>query len=399
MILNKHQQEAISQMKNGSILCGGVGSGKSRTSLGYYVYEVCKGKKGREPLSPRDLYIITTAKKRDSKDWEKECGYFYLSTNREESYGHMKVTVDSWNNIQKYKNVYEAFFIFDEQRLVGSGVWVKTFLNIARKNQWVLLSATPGDQWSDYIPVFVANGFYRNKTEFNVKHCVYSRFSKYPKVERYVGLKELIRNRNSILVPLDDDRNTVRHYYSRVADYDAGLYRRVMKDRWDPYDDCPIEETGKLMYLIRKVVNSDPSRLEILDEIVKDKKCCLVFYNFDYELEMLREYCENSGLKHAELNGHKHEELPKGESWLYLIQYDSGCEGWNCTTTDTIVFFSQNYSYRKLEQASGRIDRMNTPFRDLYYYRIRSRSPIDLAIWMKLKDKKSFNESVFVRRI
>lgn len=398
-LLNPHQKEAINQMKNGSVLCGGVGSGKSRTALAYYIEKVCRGGKGFEPIFPKDLYIITTAKKRDSKDWEYEASYFYLSKNRDESYGKMRVVVDSWNNIKKYKSIYGAFFIFDEQRLVGNGVWVKTFLDIARKNQWILLSATPGDQWSDYIPIFVANGFYKNKTEFSNKHCVYSRFSKYPKIERYVGTKELERNRDAILIPLYDDRETIRHYESCIAEYDMNLYRTIMKDRWDPYENCPIEETGKLVYLLRRAANEHESRIEILDGILKDRHRCLVFYNFDYELEMLRSYANQNKVLYAELNGHKHEELPIGERWLYLIQYASGCEGWNCVTTDTTVFFSQNYSYRVLEQASGRIDRMNTPYKDLYYYQIRSRAPIDSAIWQKLKNKKSFNEGMFARRI
>ena len=403
--LADYQLRAIDELKNGSILCGGVGSGKSRTGIGYYMFKVCDGSvkvngsgSTREMKSPRDLYIITTAKKRDTHEWQQECAAYHLFEDRENSLSNVKVTIDSWNNIKKYKNVYGAFFIFDEQRLVGSGAWVKAFFNIARKNQWILLSATPGDQWSDYIPVFVANGFFKNKTDFNNQHCVFSPYTKFPKIERYVGEKKLEMLRSKILVQMEDQRTTVRHNEYIIVDYDKELYRTVMKNRWDPYDNCPIEETGKLLYLIRKVCYSDYSRILALDKIVKDKKCCIIFYNFTYELNMLREYAEESGIKYKEWNGEKHEELPKGESWLYLVQYSAGCEGWNCVTTDTIVMFSQTYSYRTLEQASGRIDRMNTPFQDLYYYHFRSNAPIDIAIWRKLKDKKNFNERSFIKR-
>lgn len=403
--LAEYQLKAISELKNGSILCGGVGSGKSRTGLGYYLFEVCKGSVKvngsgyvKEMENPRDLYIITTAKKRDTKEWQQECSAYMLFEDRENSLSGVKVTIDSWNNIKKYKDVYGAFFLFDEQRVVGSGAWVKAFLNIARKNQWILLSATPGDTYSDYIPVFVANGFFKNKTDFNNQHCVFSPYTKFPKIERYVGEKKLELLRSKILVQMEDRRKTVRHNVYVVVDYDKPLYRIVMKDRWDPYDNCPIEEAGKLLYLIRKVCFSDQSRIESLDKIVKDKKCCIVFYNFTYELNMLREYAEANEIKYKEWNGEKHEELPKGERWLYLVQYVAGAEGWNCITTDTIVLFSQTYSYRTLEQAMGRIDRMNTPFQDLYYYHLRSNAPIDIAIWRKLKDKKNFNERAFIKR-
>ncbi len=414
--LKNYQLKAINELKNGSVLCGGVGSGKSRTALGYYAFKVCQGnikvleesngeyvdfpfihENTEEMRFPKDLYIITTAKKRDSKEWQEECSSYMLFEDRENSLSGVKVTVDSWNNIKKYKNVYGAFFIFDEQRVVGSGAWVKAFLNITRKNQWILLSATPGDQWSDYIPVFVANGFFKNKTDFNNQHCVFSPYTKFPKIEKYVGERKLEYLRSKILVQMDDKRNTVRHNEYVIVDYDRNLYRTVMKDRWNPYDNCPIEETGKLLYLVRKVCFEDPSRINALDKILKEKRCCIVFYNFIYELNILREYAKNNYIKFKEWNGEKHEELPKGDCWLYFVQYSAGCEGWNCITTDTVILFSQNYSYRILEQACGRIDRMNTPFKDLYYYHFRSNAPIDLAIWRKLKNKQNFNERSFIR--
>lgn len=407
--LSDYQLEAIQKLKTGSILCGGVGSGKSRTALAYYLFVECKGKVKVESSPfwtrfekmrfPKDLYIITTAKKRDSLEWEKECSRFVLSSDREISHSGVKVTIDSWNNIKKYKDVYGAFFIFDEQRVVGSGVWVKTFLNIARKNHWILLSATPGDQWSDYIPVFVANGFFKNKTDFSNKHCVYSRFAKYPKIERYVGEKALKVYLNSILVLMKDNRKTIRHVKYEVVDYDRDLYKTIMKDRWNPYENCPIEETGKLLYLIRRVVNSDPSRIKKVREIVERQGRCIVFYNFNYELDLLREMCEDMKVSYSEWNGQIHKDIPKTKRWVYLAQYAACCEGWECTTTDTVIFYSQNYSYRMMEQASGRIDRMNTPYIELYYYHLRSTAPIDLAIYRAISNKKNFNERAFSRKM
>lgn len=404
--LYDYQEKAVNELKNGSILCGNVGSGKSLTAIVYYICKVCGGdvktinnKKTHSAYqimrSPRDLYIITTAKKRDSLEWEKELANFAIHP-KENIYG-VKVTIDSWNNIKKYKDIYGAFFIFDEQRLVGNGVWVKTFLNISRKNQWILLTATPADQWSDYIPVFVANGFYKNKTEFCFKHCVYSRFAKYPKIDRYVGLKELRRNRDAVLVPMKDGRDTVRHKKIESVEFDRDLYQTVFIERWDPWENEPIAETGKLLYLTRKVVNSDTSRVLKVEEIFKEKKRVIIFYNFTYELDILKRFCDLNDIKYTEWNGQKHQELPVGERWIYLVQYSAGCEGWNCITTDTIVFFSQNYSYRVVEQASGRIDRINTPYRDLYYYHLISSAPIDQAIYKCLTMKKNFNEQSFIK--
>lgn len=406
--LSKHQLTAIDMMRNGSILCGGVGSGKSRTALAYYILKECCGNAAilsgdktigrfREMEKPRDLYIITTAKKRDSLEWDKECASFVLGKTKETNAYGVKVFIDSWNNIKKYKDVVGGFFIFDEQRVVGSGTWVKTFLDITRKNHWVLLSATPGDQWKDYIPVFVANGFYRNKTEFNSRHCVFSRFSKYPKIEKYINEKYLRQCRDQILIPLKDNRKTIRHKIIEPVGYDKEQYRTIFRDRWNPYENEPIEETGKLLYLTRRCVNSHLSRIEAVSKIVRLRKRVIIFYNYTYELEALREYLNEIRYTYSEWNGQKHEEVPFGDEWVYLVQYSAGSEGWNCIETNTIIFYSQNYSYRMTEQASGRIDRMNSPYTDLYYYILKSNSPIDLAIGRALAQKKNFNERSFVK--
>ena len=404
VILGASQIDAVEKLHNGSVLCGAVGSGKSRTALAYFYTKVCQGHLNingegcfKEPETPRDLYIITTAKKRDKHEWEEECAPFIIFKNSE-SVGNIKLTVDSWNNIKKYKDVFGAFFIFDEQRVVGSGAWVKTFLNITRKNRWILLSATPGDKWTDYIPLFVANGFFRNKTQFNREHVVYARFSKYPKIERYVGEGRLIKFRNHILVTMKDERITQRHYIQIDCDFNKDDYKIVNVGRWDIYDNKPIEETGKLCCLLRKVVNADPSRLVEASKIVNERGRVIIFYNFDYELMLLRDLCDGLNVKYAEWNGWKHEEIPKSERWVYLVQYTAGAEGWNCTDTDTIIFYSQNYSYRTTEQAAGRIDRMNTQFVDLYYYILKSKAPIDLAISRALSKKKSFNERSFISK-
>lgn len=401
--LRDYQIEAIEKMHNGSILCGSVGSGKSRTALAYFFTKVCLGDPGInrphifvKPKNPVDLYIITTAKKRESLEWEGECAPFCLNKDTDISVCKIKVTIDSWNNIKKYKKVSGAFFIFDEQRVVGRGAWVKAFLDITRKNKWILLSATPGDQWSDYIPVFIANGFYRNRTDFGTEHIVYARFSKYPKIERYLNEGKLLKYRNQILVTMKDERITKRHYIPVWCSYNKDDYKRIFVDRWNIYEKCPIEETGKLFYLIRQVVNSDPSRLEECMKILNEKDKVIIFYNFVYELMLLKDLCEGLNIEYAEWNGQVHEELPKKKRWVYLVQYSAGCEGWNCTTSDTIIFYSQNYSYRMTEQAAGRIDRMNTQFVDLYYYILKSKSPIDLAIARALSKKKNFNEKSFL---
>lgn len=397
--LRGYQMDAVNKMTNGCILNGGVGSGKSRTGLYYYFKEQGGSFVGSDYVkmkNPKDLYIITTAMKRDKKEWEGELAHFLLSTDpdKNELYKN-KIVIDSWNNIKKYKDIYGAFFIFDEDRVTGNGVWVKTFLNIARKNNWIILSATPGDKWEDYIPVFVANGFYKNRTEFVREHVIYSRYTKYPKIDRYINTGRLVRLRNKILIDMDFSRETIAHHEDIYASYNISKYKEAMRTRWDPYKNEPIQQASVLCYILRRIVNEDESRQVSLLEIFEKHPRIIVFYNFDYELDVLKSLYYGKNVKTAEWNGHAHEPVPNSKRWVYFVQYTAGCEGWNCITTDTIVFYSQNYSYKTMAQAAGRIDRLNTPFKDLYYYHIKSRSGIDLAISKALNHKKKFNERKF----
>ena len=446
--LYDYQIEAVGKMRNGCILCAGVGSGKSRMSLAYYYLQ-----NGGDPSSlngayipmddpPRDLYIITTARKRDTGEWEGDMAPFLLSSDREVNLYSNKVTVDSWNNIQKYIAVRNAFFIFDEQRVVGRGAWVRAFLQITKFNKWILLSASPGDSWLDYIPVFVANGFYRNRTDFCRQHVVYNTRVKFPMVDRYLDTGTLVHYRNQILVDVDFDRQTTPHHEDFYAPYDIQMYKDTIRTRTNPFEQgfvlcdpndpkgllvgthikvedvnpilkswpfepedgmyvkwawAPIQSAGELCYILRKVVNSSEYRQTKLLEILEDHPRAIIFYNFDYELEILKGLYYGEDVEIAEWNGHKHQPIPKGGKWVYLVQYTAGAEGWNCITTDTIIFYSQNYSYKVLTQAQGRIDRLNTPYKDLYYFHIKSRSGIDLAISKAIADKKMFNEGKFAK--
>ena len=397
--LYPYQMDAVNKMSNGCILNGGVGSGKSRTGL-YYYFKEQGGSIDPDYIpmqNPKDLYIITTAMKRDSLEFEGELANFLMSKNPEANFYKNKIVIDSWNNIKKYKDIVGAFFIFDEDRVTGNGTWVKTFLNIARKNKWIILSATPGDTWEQYIPVFVANGFYKNKTEFKREHVTFSRFAKYPKIERYVNTGRLLRQRNQILVDMDFSRATIPHHEDIYVGYDILKYKNAMKTRWDPFKNEPIQQASGLCYVLRRIVNEDESRQVALLELLEKHAKAIIFYNFDYELDLLKEICNDGKRKVAEWNGHDHQPVPVGENWVYLVQYTAGAEGWNCVTTDTIIFYSQNYSYKTVTQAAGRIDRLNTRFIDLYYYHFKSKSSIDLAISKALNEKRQFNESRFIK--
>lgn len=398
--LYDYQMDAVEKMRNGCILNGGVGSGKSRTGL-YYYFKEQGGSINPDYIpmkNPKDLYIITTAMKRDSCEWLQELSHFLMCPDPEINYYKNKIVIDSWNNIQKYKDIYGAFFIFDEDRVTGKGKWVKTFLNIARKNNWIILSATPGDTWEQYIPVFVANGFYKSKTQFINEHIRYDpRCRNYPKIIGYYGTGKLIRLRNQILIDMDFSRKTIAHHEDVYVRYDISKYKDAIKNRWDPFKDEPIQQASGLCYVLRRIVNSDDSRQVALLEIFEKHPKMIVFYNFDYELDILKGIYYGDNVEIAEWNGHTHQPIPNRKSWVYLVQYTAGAEGWNCIITDTIVFYSQNYSYKTVSQAAGRIDRLNTPFRDLYYYHLKTRSGIDLAISKALNEKRKFNESKWVK--
>lgn len=402
-LLYDFQFEAVGKLHTGAILNGGTGSGKSRTALGYY-FRLNGGDLRRRDSkmrkNPMDLYIITTAAKRDRQEWLGDMAPYLITTNPDISIYSHTVKIDSWNNISKYVDISGAFFIFDEDRVTGYGAWVKSFLKITRQNQWIILSATPGDTWMDYMPVFIANGFYKNKTDFCNQHIIWSRFAKFPKIDKYVNTKRLERLRDSVLIDMDFNRRTIQHHESVYCDYNHLEYRTYIKERFNIWTNEPVKNAAELCFGMRRIVNEDTDRQVKLMEIFEDHPKLIIFYNYDYEREILLNLFENvDGCEIGEWNGHAHQEVPDGPEWVYLVQYNAGAEGWNCITTDTIVFFSQTYSYKQLQQACGRIDRLNTRFVDLYYFHLKSRSGIDAAISRALDSKKKFNEGAYMRKM
>jgi len=398
------QIQAVRQLQNGSILAGGVGSGKPLTSLAWYLTSVCNAasfKKGGSLAKNKvkgspTLYVITTAKKRDSLEWEEEAARLGLSTDPACSFTGSSIVVDSWNNIGKYSDREHAVFFFDEQRASGSGRWVKEFLKITRKNTWLLLSATPGDVWMDYLPVFMAHGFFRTRTEFMEDHVIFDRFAKYPKVKRYIGEAKLQRLRRSILVEMPVERHTTRERETVYCDYDRDLYKWVVKNRMDPWTEEPLRDAGGVCRILRKVVSDNDWRSEQAKRILSSNERVIVFYNYNYELDRILAVAESLGLPTAQWNGHRHDAIPAEPRWVYICQYTSAAEGWNCTSTDTVLFWSLNYSWRVTEQCEGRIDRLNTPYSRLKYYFLESHSSIDEAVRRSLSSKKVFNERAFV---
>lgn len=406
MKLFDYQLEAVHKMKNGCILCGDVGTGKSLTSLAYYWLQMggderfLNGERSFKRMqNPIDLYIITTARKRDDLEWEQELSNFAMSVHEESNGYSNKIIVDSWNNINKYVNVHNSFFIFDEQRVVGYGTWAKSFIKIARQNRWILLTATPGDRWEDYTAVFIANGFYKHKTDYEQQHMIFVPNVKWKQVYKYMNEGRLIRLRNSILISMKSQKETITHHEDIYVSYDKNRYTDVVKNRWNVFTGEPIKNSSEWCQCLRRIVNSDNHRQMMLLELIEDHPKVIIFYNYDYELDILKGLFEAiEGIDVAEYNGHKHQPIPESNSWVYLVQYTAGAEGWNCIKTDTIIFYSQNYSYKIMHQSAGRIDRLNTPYHDLYYYHLKSRSGIDLAITQALTKKKKFNEQQFAEK-
>lgn len=394
-MLYEHQKEALQKLHNGSILVGGVGTGKSRTAIAYYYEKICGGNISldlKEPSEYIPLYILTTAKKRDSAEWEKELSYFLLMTNNK-----VQITIDSWNNIEKYVTVSNAFFIFDEQRVVGKGAWARNFIKIAKKNRWILLTATPGDTWTDYIPVFIANGFYKNRSEFIHNHIVYKRFAKFPIIDKFINVDKLYTLKEKICVPMIMIKKTTPHNITVSTEYDKQLYKQCMVYRWDTYSDSPITNISKVFYIARKIINSDISRIMALESLLSELNKVIIFYNFNYELDIIKDCCNHMQMPYTEWNGQRHEHVRNDERWAYIVQYSAGAEGWECITTNNIIFYSQTYSYKTLAQAKGRIDRLNTPFDELYYYHLRCNAPLERAILAALKRKETFNEGKYIR--
>lgn len=372
--LYAHQLDAVKRLHSGAVLAGKVGSGKTLAALQYY----------KEVYSKTlELIVITTAKKRNDGDWVTEAGLLDLE----------EPTVDSWNNIDSYVN-RRGFFIFDEQHASGSGKWAKKFIKIAKANKWIMLSATPGDRWIDYIPVFIANGMVKDKTTFNNEYVVYNPNTPFPQILYYRNTFELEGMRKAILVVMPDKRDTQRHRKNVITEYDRFLYDEVQKTRFNPFIKKPIKNKSEYTQIMRKLVSTSPARIFEFGDLVTRFDRSIVFYNYDYELDIITRVLKEKGINIFTYNGKHHDPSPTDGTWCYVVQY-SAAEAWNNISTNRMIFYSPNYSYKVVEQCEGRIDRINTSFKNLYYYTLVSDAPIDKAVIKANKEKKVFNAAIW----
>lgn len=405
--LRPFQVDCVKHLRSGKVLAAGVGAGKSIMSLYWYVTQCCAYDKSSnlngelfklKPSSP-DLYIITTAKKRISQEWNDELLRFNLiAGSNSHGMGNVYVTIDSWNNIRKYEGVKDAVFIFDEQRAIGSGVWAKAFVKIAKANKWLMCSATPADGWQDWCSIFIADGFHRNRTEFFRRHAVYSRFTKFPMITKWIDTDYLEKCRDAVLVTCTVPRDTERVWHDLTCGYDREAVKKAMKTRWNPETEAPFANANELVIYLRRLINTDKTRLSYASHVCKDHRRTIIFYSLNAELEEILKLESETGIKVYQFNGHKHDPLPEGSDWIYAVQFFSGSEGWNCTTTDTILYWSLPYSYKQFEQAAGRIDRLDTKYKILNYYVMKSFSPLDISIGRALSNKKDFNLRAFMKK-
>lgn len=375
--LRPAQRDAVDRMHDGCVLLGRTGSGKTMTALGYWL----------KVHAQQDLYVVTTPAKRDAMEWEGDSAKLgqYLPPER----------VVSWNKIKDFEYLESAFVVFDEQRVSGSGKWVKSFLKIAKSNDWILLSATPGDVWIDWLPLFIANGFYRTRTQFTDRHVIWDPHTRYPRIKRYIEEDRLERCQEAICVYLASPNPISRMVHDELVSYDSRKYAEVTRKRWNPFEVRPMMDAGELCRVQRRIVLENVCREEALERLLKGHPRALVFYSYNYELEAIKAVCERLGRSYGQRNGHRHDPVPVSkEPWVYIVQYQSA-DAWNCISTNIAILYSLPYSWRQQEQAMGRIDRMNTPFDELHYYRLMTDSTIDNAILACLDRKETFNERVY----
>ena len=380
--LLKYQEEAIQKLHSGSVLYGATGSGKSLTGLAYYM----------RCWSHLDLYIITTSKKRNAGEWEEEIAKLGCPPPK---------AIDSWNRLKNYRMVSDAFFLFDEHKVGGHGKWAQSMITIAKKNKWILLTATPGDVWDDYASIFIANEFVKNKTTWNEDFCIFDRISKYPKIIGYQREDVLKNMRDAVLVPMEyqSEKVPIPYVIPYKVDHEEEAYVLARRKSLRHPEMRAFRNTSAMFAYMRMNLPDKESKIQALADVLKKEPKAIIFYNFTPEKYEIENAARQVNIPFFQYNGQIKDNVPDGDTWVYAVQYTAGAEAWNCITCRTVIFYSMNYSYKVMTQAKGRIDRCNSPFDELhYYYFISPDFEIDQEILNALTRKEKFNEEALANK-
>lgn len=241
--------------------------------------------------------------------------------------------------------------------------------------------------WSSYI-----NYHFEHDTGFPRKVV-----DGYKNVER---LKHKLHEHGAIFMKSEDVFDLPAKIDTRVNVYCTPAYRKFRQKSIVKIDG--VEFVGdniltKMLYerMLCGSYNSDKiAALKDLIESTEDR--LIIFYNFNGELEVLRDLCASVERPVSIICGNIKDlsSYEKSKDSVTLVQYQAGAMGLNLQKSNKIVYFTPPLSSEFFEQSKKRIHRIGQDRTCFYYYLICSGS-IEEKIYRTLAMRKDYTERLF----
>lgn len=390
------QEDAINQLLEGKhIIKADCGLGKTCIFFNWL-----------ERNHATHVIIATTASKCHSKDFQTTELIKFTSP---EFRAHLvSLEVVSWHMLKKWtdkkspQQLANYYFVADELQRCRQGVsslMGRAFLFITKHcKAWTGYTGTPGDNWLQFHPYFIATGKIKNKTEFMRDYTISQQYP-FPMVLGFRHedtLKGWWRDisyepdTSEVMSQLPAETHQIMRFPTPKG------YKKVLKSS-TTLDGEFLDSNMALYHHLRQMC-ATKQKLDALEDLLSSLSSPLViFFNYTCEREQILGLAAHMKRKVWRIDGECHEiptEETIGQNDIVLCHYLSGSEALNLQFCHYMVFYSPNYSYSISVQAKGRVKRVGQQ-NPMFFYSFLCSDSIEEEVMDCIKQKKDFAEKIW----
>ena len=427
MRLFDYQQQIVDEKyEDSKALFMQMGTGKTFVSMAFFekserakLLVVCLATKvddwNRDLTDELGLDEVVSLNKGTKKNRELMEDAQYLVISFESSWRLDKELV-AWVDDDTYIIVDESHKIKNPSSKVG-----KFMRKLGAKTDYkTILTGTPqSNGYIDYYNQFHFLGYLdMNQTNFKKRYAITQmmQYGAGPIFQEIIGyrnteeLDEMIHNHSVFYDRKLDDEELPDEIPVYFPSYPK--YRKISNDKVYEFKDGTLEiydTLGAGVMLQRQLASgyiSKGGNTEVLDKSKLDwmrdflegyDERVVVFYNYNAELEQLKQLLERLDRPYSEYNGHRKDlrAFQESSEGVVLANYGSASTGINdFVIASTMVMYSLTTSYIDFEQAKKRIDRIGQTKKPLFYFLIM-KGTIDARVYHSLQEGKDFDERMY----
>lgn len=219
----------------------------------------------------------------------------------------------------------------------------------------------------------------------------------YKNVDR---LKQKMRDYGCRFLKTDEVFDLPSQVFNKIKVNTTPEYRTFKKDRIVTLNDTKLvgdTTLTKMLYERMLCGSYNANKFVALKDLLESSDDrIIIFYNFNNELDSIKELCEELNRPVSEVNGQVKDLTNWNEqnNTVLLGQYQAASMGLNLQQANKIIYFTPPLSSELFEQSKKRTHRIGQK-ETCFYYELICRNSIEEKIYKTLEMRKDFTDSLF----